>query len=483
MDKSSERGVISACWGARASVSVPRVRAGIYARISRDDEDTQVGVGRQLEDCESLAHARAWNIVDRYIDNSISAYKRRVIRPEYRRMLQDIREKRIDAIVVYHQDRLHRQPRELEEFFDVCDQAGLSDMATVTGDLNLADHDDRMKARILGAVARNQSDAQSRRIRRKALQLAQEGKPSGGGDRPYGFEHDRITIRDNEAEIIRGIAARFIAGESQRSIVSDLNQRGIPCIRDTGWTNQTLKRILCSARISGQREHHKQIIGPAVWDAIITPEQTARIRAIYADPSRRAVRAPRAYMLKGLLRCGKCNAIMVARPREGGARRYACTKENRGCGSMYQLADPLEDFIGEGVLERIDRPQLIAAIKGTPPAGNEWQQQSDRLAGQLDEIAEAYAAQAISMREWLAAREPIQRQLDDLTKRIVRDHNVTILAEYAGRGQQLRRDWPDLGLDRKRAIVAAMLHHIIVNPARWGSNRFQPERFEPLWRH
>ena len=110
----------------------------------------------------------------------MSAYSGRV-RPSYRRMLDDIRGGFLDAVVVWDLDRLHRQPRELEEFFDVCAAAGVRRLASVSGDVDLATHDGQFLARILGAVSRKESDDKSRRIKRKHEELAQAGKIAGGG--------------------------------------------------------------------------------------------------------------------------------------------------------------------------------------------------------------------------------------------------------------------------------------------------------------
>ena len=100
-------------------------RAAIYARISSDREGDGLAISRQLEDCERLAADRGWRVVERYIDQDVSAYKARV-RPAYQRLLDDLRAGTVDGVVVYHLDRLHRQPRELEEFFDVCEAAGVT---------------------------------------------------------------------------------------------------------------------------------------------------------------------------------------------------------------------------------------------------------------------------------------------------------------------------------------------------------------------
>src|SRR5918994_3811324 len=182
------------------------VRAGIYARISSDREGDNLAISRQLADCEKLAKQRGWTVVDRYVDADISAYSGKR-RPEYERMLEEIAAGVVEAVVVYHADRLHRHPRELEDFIDLCQRQGTR-MATVSGDLDLSTHEGQLMARITGAVARKESDDKSRRIRRKHEELATAGKISGGGTRPYGFEADRRTIPPHEATIIRECAQR-----------------------------------------------------------------------------------------------------------------------------------------------------------------------------------------------------------------------------------------------------------------------------------
>ena len=71
-----------------------------------------LGVSRQVQDCRALAERRGWHVVDSYIDDDVSAYKGKP-RPEYRRMLDDMRAGAVDAVVVWHLDRLHRYPKYL----------------------------------------------------------------------------------------------------------------------------------------------------------------------------------------------------------------------------------------------------------------------------------------------------------------------------------------------------------------------------------
>lgn len=52
-------------------------------------------------------------------------------------------------------------------------------------------------------------------MRRKLQQNAEAGLPHGGYIRPFGFDNDKVTIREDEAEVIRDLAARYIAGPAR----------------------------------------------------------------------------------------------------------------------------------------------------------------------------------------------------------------------------------------------------------------------------
>ncbi len=252
--------------------------AGVYAGISSDPDETRLGVGRQEKDCRELAQRKGWEVVDTFIDNDLSAATSKR-RPEYQRLLTAIEAGDIDAVIVWDLDRLHRRPIELEEFFAACDAAGLRHLATVGGDVDLSTGEGVLVARIKGAVAAEEVRKLKARVTRKHAELASAGKLSGGGHRPFGYEADRMTLRPGEAEEIKDAARRVLAGESVRGITQDWRRRGVSTVRGAVWSPTTVKRLLSSGRISGQREHHGEIVGEAAWPAIITAAETTRLRA------------------------------------------------------------------------------------------------------------------------------------------------------------------------------------------------------------
>jgi len=468
---------------ATAALAAP-IRVGIYARISSDREGDQLGVRRQIEDCRRLADRCGFVVAGCYVDDDVSAWSGRA-RPEYERMLDDLRGGALGGVLVWHLDRLTRHPRELESFIDLCDELRV-ELGCVTGDVNLGSHIGRLTARMLGGLARYESDHKSERIRRKHEELALRGKVSGGGSRPYGYEPDKRTLRPAEAAIVRECANRFLAGEALRSIVRDLNRREIPAASGGEWSSQTLRRILGSSRIAGQRSHHGEVVATAEWEPIISPAESAEIRARLADPDRRTNKAARRYLLGGLLVCSHCGEKLVARPRAGGQRRYACAKGPgfSGCGKTYINAEEVERFVVEAVLYRVDTPEVAAALEGRPadPDLQPLYEQLDADAAQLEELAAAYGQRLLTMPELLAARKPIEQRVTATRKQLSRVTRRSTLESFVGKGEELRALWDSLDLSQQHAVVAAVLDHVVVGPGRRGYNRFDESRLRPVWR-
>lgn len=457
----------------------------IYLRISEDREAEAKGVARQLADCEALAAARDWPEPVVYDDNDRSAWKKTVVREDFLRLLSDIEAGDVDAVIVYDSDRFYRQPRELEEFLDICEKASVTQFAQVTGDIDIGSPDGRLMLRIKGAVQAKESDDKSRRIKRKALELARDGKVSGGGTRPFGFEDDRVTVRHVEGAAIAEAKDRLLAGESVRSLCFDFNERGITTTTGGPWQPTVLRRLLKSARISGRREHRGEIVAAAEWPAIISPEDSDRLRAVFSDPTRRKNERARSYLLAGMLTCGHCEQPLVSRPRDDGRRRYVCARRPgaESCGKLAIVSDELEALVVEMVLLRLEGPALARALAAQNGDGEDVHQRTvDAANEQLEELAKLYAERKVSATEWMAARGPIEDRLQGAKSQLARNNGSRAVAEFIGTGLDLRGLWSDLPLSRRRAVLAALIDYVSIGPAVRGRNRFDPERVTPVWR-
>jgi hypothetical protein len=124
------------------------------------------------------------------------------------------------------------------------------------------------------------------------LANAEAGLPHGSV-RPFGYEDDKITLRESEATVIREMVDRYLAGQSLRSLTVWLNDNGVTPAISKSWQTSAVRQVLCSGRIAGLREHRGEVIGAAVWPAIITPAERDRVLARIAARSVTKTRSAR----------------------------------------------------------------------------------------------------------------------------------------------------------------------------------------------
>ncbi|MDN4595899.1 recombinase family protein [Leifsonia virtsii] len=458
--------------------------AAIYARISSDQSGEGLGVQRQLEDCRRLAAERHWVVAAEYVDNDISAYSGKT-RPSYERMLIDIEAGRVDAVLVYHLDRLTRRPAELEHFIDVCTDARV-DVTTVTGDIGLGNDNGLMIARITSAMAAAESGRKSARIKRKMLQNAQMGKPNSGGARPYGYENDKVTLREEEARVIRDLALRYIAGESMNTLARWLNREGIPVPgKAPSWHVQTVRPILISARIAGIREYEGRELGPAIWPAIISLDERRQLLAVHQSKSRGGGTKKNRYLLSGLLRCGRCGGVLF-HSGPPNIRRYQCqlATDDSTCGRLYINALKIEGWAAAAAIMRLDAPGMTSLLAARVTDDDRHTAQiADVMKAEraLTELAEMLGAGELSRAEYAAARKVAAERHVEALRELDRATGTHVLDGIDPDRAALTRSWERLDLPRQRAIMRTLLEYAIIHPRPRGTRKLDPTRIEARW--
>ena len=343
--------------------------SGLYVRISLDRTGAGLGVARQLKAAVELCQRQGMPIFDVYIDNDVSATSRKP-RKQWLRLLADVEAGKVNAIVCWHVDRLTRSPRELEEVIDLHDQRGVR-LATCTGEIDLATPTGRMVARMLGAAARQEVEHKGERQKEQQRQAAEAGKVHPTGHlRPFGWAASGDpTIVEDEAEVIRDMATRILAGESRASVARSLNARGITTTTGREWTVLAVKNLLLQARLSGRREYNpaergkaKATLGEIVADnafpAIITPARSDQLRAMLTRTT--TTSTPRSV---GKAKKGAGAAVLIGEGREprstrGQARTYLYSGILRHVGPRLQHRSAGPDP---------QRPQAVPVSEGARP--------------------------------------------------------------------------------------------------------------------
>src|SRR5467141_1870823 len=211
--------------------SVKSVRCAIYTRVS-----TEHGLDQEFNSLDaqhdaasayikSQAHA-GWTLTrSRYDDGGYSGGS--TDRPDLQKLLDDIRARKIDVIVVYKVDRLTRSLADFAKLVELFDSHSVS-FVSVTQQFNTTTSMGRLTLNVLLSFAQFEQEVTSERIRDKIGASKRKGLWVGG-TLPFGYEmkEGKIAIVEEEAERVRLIFRRYLELGSVNELVRDLKERNI----------------------------------------------------------------------------------------------------------------------------------------------------------------------------------------------------------------------------------------------------------------
>ena len=442
------------------------MRVGTYARISQDSE---LGVARQEHDTSALTTLRGWRLAERYQDNDASAYQPKVERPDFERMLADLKAGVIQGIVVWDLDRLARRPVDLERIIDLYDQKPLV-FATVQGDIDLSTPDGRTMARVLVAFANKASMDTARRVARKKLEKATNGV-GFSNFRPFGWNEDRLTLRGPEAQILRQAASDVLAGTGLFVICGRLNRAGIHTARGKTWKTYAMRRVLRAPRIAGFAVYQNELLTDSSgrpirgkWEPILD-EATWRavVEATANGPKRDR---PQGYLLTNVARCGVCGTGMIG-TRAKGSFRYQCRSvDSGGCAGVCISGPRLQEQI---------EALLFAYLDGREVEPDEtWSGQSrlDEITAKIGELMEQYRIGLSGSIVFPMIRK-LESEQQELSAEQTRFHRL----QHPKPGTRVGGG-ADMDVYAKRAVIQSVIEAIVIKPSAERPGRYDPNRVD-----
>lgn len=500
-----------------ASATIPVVS---YARISADIRRDEHGVQDQHELNRRTAEHFGWTVVREFTDNDKSAAKADIVRDEFEDMLRIIRAGKLSdgtavrGVVVVADDRLARRPGDYERFVEAITYQDGRVYADARGPKDLYSEDVESMGLFGAVISKMEVRKMQRRMRSSHRARASQGTPAGG-TRPFGWKDDRLTLDEDEADLLRQAAEEFIAGRSLNSIVLEWQRIGAVTTLGNRWTATSLKVTLSNPRLCGWRALNGELVRdadgrpvPGKWEPIITPDQWLAAKAIFDARKGRGFHPDGTigdilppehhephHLLTGILRCGKptqdgslCSTPMrVTRNKNSKSHLYCCPARSAGgCGGVARRGDLVDEFIGEAVLAKLEERTLIA--RGGAP----WPREADlsRQRQKLAALRARWDADEISDELFFSTVKPLEDRIRQLRTEQAR-HALTVervsLAAATDLGG-LRTRWyaaeddGGIPMSKKRAYVREALHAVIVHPAGGGRKPFDPNLLEPIWR-
>lgn len=373
-----------------------------YTRLTVDRNGDKSGYAVQREPIERYAKAMGFQLVW-FQDKGITAADKKVVRPEYEKMLKGMAAGEFAGIIVWRLDRLVRLSREFERCFAIAEDAKAIIIEASTG-LRTDSDAGKLVIRILVMVAEMEVTAMRERSLGHHRLKAREGQLSTGGCRPFGFvgternKNDEIINRHEagikhhprEAALARDAAERVaFGGATYNDIAREWADLDPPILGTEGGTlsGGRVREILTSPRMAGKREYDvldddgdfvEVGLANAVWKRII-PEKTWQVLRSRAESDASGPRTTRSEYLftGGVAKCGTCKRPMIGftlmcsktHTRVPGYRCNASVKARAAgsCGKPLVRADCLEGAVLDQLFARLaETPELYDQVNVSP---------------------------------------------------------------------------------------------------------------------
>lgn len=164
-----------------ASKNSGKLRAALYARVSTRDQN----VGMQTEGMRDYCQRMGYEVAAEYVDQGFSGKDDK--RPQFERLLADLRQGRFDALVVYKLDRIGRSVIHLLNLFEEFKNRGVG-FISLTQNINTQTAEGRMFLKMLMVLAEYERELIVSRTLDGLARAKRQGKKLG---RPQGKKDGR----------------------------------------------------------------------------------------------------------------------------------------------------------------------------------------------------------------------------------------------------------------------------------------------------
>lgn len=359
------------------------MNVAIYVRVSTQEQKVHgISVDAQEAVCREWVKAQGHHLIGVYNDAGLSARAKYTKRSAMLRLIDDIRADRVELIVFTKLDRWFRNVADYYEVQAVLEEHHVKWRA-IQEDYETETASGRFKVNIMLAVAQDEADRTSERIKATAEFKRQKGEAIGRAPVGYLIKDKHFEIDPETAPAIQAFFDTYMATFSHSKARLAAKEHGLTM-------NQTrASRTLRNTTYCGD---HFGVPCPAY----ITPEQFKQIRKVI-DGRARETKTHFVYLFSGLIRCGLCGgAVTSAAPyqkdRVRRIKSYRCSNHaqyfDRCPKGTYANEKKLEEFLLENLPRLVEeyRSEIQSRRESRPDHASKIK----RLEGKLSRLKELY---------------------------------------------------------------------------------------------
>lgn len=458
--------------------------AGLYIRVSTEDQAREgFSLPEQEKRLRAMCEYKNYEIYKVYKDAGISA-KTGNKRPAFKELLQDIKDKKCNTIVVLKLDRLTRSVYDWENIIKFLEENNAY-LDCANDDINTTNANGKMISRILMSVSQQEIERTSERTKVGLSGAIKAGHIPARA--PLGYKHvDRLLVPDPlTKDIIIRIFNLYFEGCTYVKIAKIYNEEKI--LGKTNWRDTTILKIISneiykgdyvSGKRSGNSVYYENVVEP-----LVNKELWENCQVQKKKNSRNYMRT-QTYLFLQKLKCPKCGRILA-----GGATHkvkndkwyfyYRCEdcknniKENKIEEAIMHILNDVFEY--DSVVNEFFLPVLKNKLENPK---DELEEEIKKLNNKKKRLKEGFVNELFTIEEFKDETEKLDNLIKDLEEKIISNQQAEQL-NFTVDDILLKRDmdyinkiklpltyhafeesWPDLDRDDKADIVMRYIDDI-----------------------
>ena len=285
--------------------------AGLYIRVSTEDQAREgFSLPEQEKRLRAMCEYKGYEIYKLYKDAGISA-KTGNTRPAFEELLQDIRDKKCNTIVVLKLDRLTRSVFDLEGIMNFLEENNAY-LDCANEEINTTNSSGKMVARLLTTVSQNEIERTSERTKFGLFGAIKEGHIPARA--PLGYKHiDKKLVPDPlTKDIVIRIYNLYFEGKSYYNIATIFNEEQV--LGKTNWKDTGILRIISNEVYKGDYVHGKRTNHPTLYKDVVEPIVSKEMWdncQVQKKKNQKNYMRTQTYIFLQKLKCPKCGRILA----------------------------------------------------------------------------------------------------------------------------------------------------------------------------
>ena len=397
--------------------------AGLYIRVSTEDQAREgFSLPEQEKRLRTMCEYKGYEIYKVYEERGISA-KTGNYRPKFEELLQDIRDKKVNTIVVLKLDRLTRSVADWEKILTFLEENDAY-LDCANDDINTTNANGKMISRILTSVSQQEIERTSERTKIGLAGAIKVGHIPHKAPLGYKHEDKKLVIDYATKDVVIRIFNMYHDGLSYKKISNILNEEQV--LGKTNWRDSTIVNLIENPIYKGDFIHGKRTKKPTYYKDVVEPlvsKEYWEECQVQQKKNSRSYKRVENYLFLQKLKCPKCKRILggKATTKKNGNvyYYYYCNdcKINFKEGEIERQIDQYMDSIVEydSIVNQYFLPMIKQKIENPK---EELQKELKTQKSKFDRIREAYINEVFTLKEYNEERKKVEDIINELEDKL-----------------------------------------------------------------